>query len=142
MSNQFFVPGHACGVAFQVYGQGTVALLCVTSHTMEELVQLFDVSNTCHNGRTARLAGKGDHSGTINADMDLDAPPYLNPPYIRAGVSGVMYSHFKHYALGLPMQIPVIIEKVHYEFSIGSQSKWSFDVKENCLAGTFAMPAA
>lgn len=142
MANTNFVPGTVTPVSFQVFGQGIVSLLNITGHSMDEMTQLFDVSNTGHGGRTARLAGKGDHSGTVNADFDLDAPPYLNPPNIRSGVSGIILAYFSHYSLGRPMQIPVIIEKVHYEVSIGSQSKWSFDVKENIIAGSFVMPAA
>ncbi len=141
MANEAFQAGHNCPVSFQVFGQGAIALLNVTSHSMDELIALFDVSNTGHGGRTARLAGKGDHSGTVNCDFDADFPPYRNPPNIRAGVSGVILSYFSAYVLGKPITVPVIIEKVHYETAVGSQSKWSFDVKENIIAGSFVMPA-
>ena len=134
--------GHNTGVYFEVLGQGTVSSLCVSSHSLDISVLLFDVTGTCHGGNTARLAGKRDAAGTVNAFFDADSPPYLNPPYIREGVSGVMLFYFSSLALGRPMQVPVIIEKVHYETAVAGETKYSFDVKMNSLAGTFAMPAA
>ena len=138
-----FQSGANCPVRFQVTGQGGVSTLNVTSHNLDEMMTLADVSNTSHGGRSARLATKGDHKGTVNADFDADYPPYLNPPFIRAGVSGIMLFFYSALSLGRPIQVPVIIGRVHYEMAgVGSQTKWSFDVEENILAGLFVMPSA
>ena len=141
MSNNY-QPGFNCPVLFQVLGQGTVATLNVTSHNMDELVALIDVSGTIHAGRTGRLSAKGDHAGTVNAEFDADNPPYLNPPLIRAGISGIFFFYFSAISLSRPLQWPGVIEKVHYETSTAAESKWSFDVKENANAGFVVYPAA
>lgn len=128
-------------VQFQVLGQGQVALLNVTGHNLDDLIALIDVSGTRHAGLTARLAAKADAAGTVNAEFDADNPPYLNPPNIRKGVSGILLAYYSALSLGRPFQVPVIIEKVHYETSVAAESKWSFDWRMNAIAGVFVYPS-
>lgn len=105
---------------------------------------LFDVTNTGHEGETARIAGKKDWQGTVQADFDLDDPPYGlagGQPNIDAGVRGVIRKYVSPVAQGKFISIGVIIAKVHYESAVESQLKYSFDVKQNKLAGPFTYPA-
>lgn len=111
----------------------------MTGHTISVSALLFDVSNSGSGGRTARVAGKKDTSGEVQADFDLDAPPFNSPPTIEPGQSGLLLSYISPTA---PIQWPGVIEKVDYVCSgQNTQVKYSFSVKENCRAGSFVYPA-
>lgn len=135
-----FQAGHNCPVRFQVSGQA-VATLAVTAHSLDISVLLYNVTNTSHGGDTARIAGLRDAAGSIQADFDADLPPYLNPPFIQEGVSGIFLFFYSAVSLNRPIQVPMIIEKVHYSMQVGSQTKYSFDVKMNKLAGLLVYPS-
>jgi hypothetical protein len=135
-----YQPSHNCPVRFQVLGQGTVAQINVTSHDLDIEVLLYDVTNVTHGGDRARIAGLRDASATINADFDADYPPYLFPPNIIEGTSGIFLFYYSALALGRPIQVPMIIGKIHYSMKIAEQTKWSFDVKLNKLAGLLVYP--
>jgi hypothetical protein len=139
-----FQRGDLVGVAFGPTPD-TAAILNVTGHNLEDSAHLHDVTHTGLNGiGTARIAGLNDISGTIHADFDADAPPYLNPPRITSGTSGWLI-----FVLGAPpgsvgnlgssiqrqIEVPIIVEKVHYESAVKNQVKYSFNVKMNVLAG-------
>ena len=132
-----FVSGHRCPAQFQLSG-GVLTTLQIKGQSLDEDGLIFDVTHTGSGGRTARIAGKADHKGTINADFDLDVPPYLNPPGIRFGSTGIILFFFSP---SRPIQIPVIVSKVHYESAIESEVKYSFDVQENVLVGVIVYPA-
>ncbi len=137
MANNF-QRGDLCGIQFIVAGANPYTLN-VTSHNLDLSVLLFDITHTGLNGAgTARLAGKPDASGTVNADYDADASPFLNTPNIRPGAAGTI-AFFVAGPTGAPsaqsIQVPVIVEKVHFESSVQSQVKYSFEVKQNVLAG-------
>ncbi len=72
----------------------------------------------------------------MQADFDLDAPPYLLPQ-IRFGVQGIIH-HF--ISVTKFIQIPVVIAKVHYESAVENQLKYSFDVAMSVLAGSMVYP--
>lgn len=135
--NPAFQRGDQLPVSFQALGQGNVAVLAITGYTLDVSVLLFDVTNTSTGGNTARLAGKRDASGTINYDFDANSPTYLTPPNLVEGVSGVMLFFVKP---NNPIQVPIIIEKMHLESSVTSELKGSCDVKMNALAGQFVYP--
>jgi hypothetical protein len=123
---------------------GAQNVLNVRGWSGDHEVLRFDVTNTGHGGQTARITGKEDWRGTINADFDLDAAPYGNgagQPNIRAGTAGVIACYVAT-DLSKAIQIPVIISKVHYESAVESQLKYSFDVEMSVLAGFFIYPAA
>lgn len=132
-----FIAGHRTGIAFQALG-GVAGLLQVKSHTLDEDGLIFDVSHTLTGGRTARIAGKADTKGTVNADFDADLPPYLPPVNIRFGTLGFIAFYYQPTK---PIQIPVIVTKVHYEAAIENEVKYSFDVAENVLIGVVVYPA-
>lgn len=105
----------------------------------------FDVTHTGHSGETARITGKRDWRGTVQADFDLDAPPYNNAaggPNIRSGTRGVIRKYVAPVGQAKFIQIPVVIAKVHYETAVESQFKYSFDVEQSILAGDKIFPAA
>lgn len=136
-ANTNFQPGHKLPVAFQPTGGG-LSTLNVKGWNFEEDGALFDVSNTGHNGRTARIAGKADTKGSVNADFDADVPPYLPPPSIRFGTTGIIQWFVTPTKA---VQLPVIVGKLHFEASIESEEKYSFDVSENVLVGVPVYPA-
>lgn len=94
------------------------------------------MTSTGAGGLTARLAGKRDISGTVQADYDLDIPPY-GPVGIFDGLSGICAFNLNPLKA---VQAPVIVEKVHYESAVESEVKYSFDVKANSRAGFLVYP--
>ena len=136
MANNF-ISGHKAPVAIQVLGF-TAGTLNVRGWSLDEEVLVFDVTHTGTGGRTARIAGKADHKGTVNADYDADIPPYLAPVGIRAGGIAVILFFVSP---SKPIQVPVLITKVHYEAAIENEVKYSFEVAENVLAGVIVYPA-
>lgn len=70
-------------------------------------------------------------------DMDLDEPPYLDPPLLIAGVSGM--GAFGVSALKL-IQVPLIIEQLHFSSATDQEVKWDFDAKCNSRAGFIVYP--
>ncbi|HLN30476.1 MAG TPA: hypothetical protein VK395_22220 [Gemmataceae bacterium] len=146
MANNF-QRGDLCPVVFQPIG-GSPVTLNITSHNVDFTSTLFEVTHTGLNGAgVARIAGKQDASGTVKADYDSDLSPYAASPNIRNGVSGVILFYVgaptapvgvtgqQPPVQGKPLQVPVIIEKVHYESAVHNQVKFSFEVKLNVIAG-------
>jgi len=143
-----FQRGDLCPVAWSPFtgsGFATAFFLNVTSHNGDISSLLFDVTHTGLNGAgTGRIAGKQDASGTINADLDIDNTPY-DYYGIRNGQGGFLTYFLSSPLLGTPrfVEIPMSIEKVHYEVAVQSQVKYSFDAKMNVilgLAGTGSPP--
>lgn len=123
---------------FQATGAGAAARLNVTGWSGDREVLTFDVTHTGSGGNTARIAGKRDGRGNVNADFDADAPPYAAVPSIQEGVSGIITEYV---SITKFIQTPVIIKKLHFESAVGSQCKWNFDWEMNSLAGSFVYPA-
>ncbi len=140
-----FQRGELCPVAFAPYtagNLGTFVTLQITGYHADSTVKLADVTHTGLNGAgTGRLACKPDFSATINADFDADLPPYESPPSLNAGTNGLILFALSA-AGGTPanpneeqdISMPVVIEKLHFQSQVGSQVKYSFDVKQNLLA--------
>ena len=125
-----FQSGHLTPVQFQPVG-GPLLTLNVTSHTLDLMVALYDVTHTGHQGRgTARIAGKPDGSGNATMDYDADRSPVaLN---LVPGMSGF----FLFYQTPTrPIQLPAIIEKVNYKSAVAGKVEFNVDVKENILVG-------
>ena len=140
-----FQPGFVTGVQFKATGQGNTATLnAISSKSIDFLCTLIDVSgyNMAQQGRTGRLAGKLDTAVTISMHFDADNPPYLNPPFIQPGVSGILLYFLSTLSLNRPIQVPVIIEKCHSEDSYETNVKWNVDIKENAYAGLFVWPSS
>ncbi|MCC6421628.1 MAG: hypothetical protein IT429_25695 [Gemmataceae bacterium] len=133
-----FVAGWQAGVSFQPAG-GASTEVPVTGHNLDIMAQLFDVTQTSHNGGTARIAGKTDVSGTVNGALDADAMPHNAPLSIRPGTRGIILQKITPTKA---VQVPVIVEKLHYEAAVGNEVRFSFDVKYNVLAGDLVYPAA
>lgn len=140
-----FQPGFSTGLQFQATGQGSVALLtAIASKSFDWTCLLINVSgsNMVQAGRTGRLAGPQDSAVEVTLHYDADNPPYLNPPLIRPGVSGILLYHHAAVTLNRPIQIPVIIEKLHFEDGYETETKWGVSLKENAYAGLFVLPPA
>lgn len=131
-----FSRGDVCPIQFRPLG-GNVATLNVRRHNVELSHLLYDCTNSGTGGSTARLAMKADASGNVEADFDLDAPPY-GPPSIIDGIGGVIAFYLSPTKA---LQLPVSIEKVRYETSTETAVKYSFDVKMNVLMGLVVYPA-
>ncbi len=142
MANRF-ITGEKCSMNYQPVigiGQfGGVVTLSIKAMSLDEECIIADVSHTRTASRTARIAGKGDHKGTVNYTYDLDLKPYFSTPNIRAGSLGVA-------ALGFdplfPIQIPQIITKTHYESAIENEVRGSFDFAENIFSGAIVYPSS
>jgi hypothetical protein len=137
LQNQM-VSGHANPIQFQAVGQGQVATLNITGHTWDEEVLRHIITHTGSGGIQARLAGVLDGKGTVQADYDGGLPPYLNPPLIVAGVSGLMLFYVTPQKA---FQVPMIIAKVHYESAVQGKVSWSMDVEMNSQAGVYLRPS-
>src|SRR5579859_7581585 len=136
---QEFVSGHANPFAFQVLGQTNVATLNIKSSSWDEEINTILVTHSGSGGVAARLANVLDGHGTVNADLDLLAPPYLNPPYIVSGVSGLLIVNVAPLA-GRAFQVPGIIKKVHWENPVQGKVSYSFDVEMNSIVGLYMRP--
>lgn len=139
---QLFVSGHNNPVQFTVYGAGNVSTLDVTGHNFDEEVNRIIVTNSASGGVAARLANVLDIRGNVTAFYDLLKPPYINPPYIQAGISGNFFMYLSGAAAALRyFQIPAIIAKVHYESQVMGGVQWNFDFECNSIVGTYTRPA-
>jgi hypothetical protein len=134
---QNFARGDQGFFAIQPTG-GVATQVNITSHSLDLEVALFEVLNTGSGGVMARLVGRLDAKGTVNADFDLDLAAYLPIPNINVGVRGLTQFGL---APGRPIQIPSVIGKVHYEVAVTSQVKYSFDVSMDGRAGVVVYPA-
>jgi hypothetical protein len=135
-TNQF-VSGHVNPVQWQAIGQGLVSTLNVTGSSWDEEINTILVTHSGSGGLAARIANILDGKGTVNADLDLFAPPYLNVPGIVAGGVGALLIYV---GPGRPFQIPAIIKKVHYEQTVMTEVHWSFDIEMNSLVGLYVRP--
>lgn len=131
--------GDLLPLTFRLNNAGANVDLRVRQWSFDEEGLIFDVTNTTHGGRTARIAGKGDHKGTALICFDLTLPPYGASPGIRFGTSGV----FRHKisattgaAGDIFIRIPAIITKVHYESAVDQELRWSVDWAENFIVET------
>lgn len=132
-----YSPGSQCPVKFQPFG-GVQTTLNVKGWNFDEESVLADVSNTSHQGRTARIACKADHKGSVSASLDLDQLPFAAPVSIRAGTRGVLLFYLSPLK---PVQVPVVVSKLHHEMALEKEVSYSFDVQENVLAGNIVYPA-
>jgi hypothetical protein len=134
-----FQRGDLLPVFFQPFGANAAQRLNVTGWEGGRDVLLFDVTHTGLNGAgTARIAGKRDGTGTVNADYDADLSPYAAYG-IQEGVSGVILEYITPTRA---IQTPIIIEKLNFQSAAGSQLKYNFSWKMNVLAGLFVYPAS
>jgi hypothetical protein len=126
-----FVP-----VAWQPTG-GNLATLDIKEHTLDLSVLLVDVTSVSHQAVRARIAGPLDIAGTCQLALDLDAPPWANPPLVIPGLRGIA-------GFGInptkQMQVPVSIEKLHLASAIEKEVQWSVDMKGNRIAGLVVYP--
>lgn len=133
------VRGDQCPAIWQPVNLGLPAsALNIHDDSLDLTALLIDVTNTGSGGLTSRLVGKLDAAGTVNADVDLNIPPYLAPLFIVPGVSGVVGKTVG--PLGRIFQVPVSVEKVHYQSAIDTEVKYSFDHKMNARAGFLIYP--
>lgn len=131
-----YQPGHFAPVQWQRVG-GQLALLNIKSHSIDLSVLLHDVTSTGSGGGRARIAGPLDAAGTVNLDLDMDQPPYADPPLILSGVRGVAGFGF---TLVRQLQVPMIVEKLHFAAEVDREVMWSTDMKFNQLAGVLIYP--
>jgi hypothetical protein len=134
------VRGDACPSIWQAVNVGPVVTLNVHDDNLDISVLLFDTTNTGCFGATSRLAGKLDASATINATFDLAQPPYLAPLFILPGLSGILAKSVGPGATRI-IQVPQIVEKLHFQSGVDSEVKYSFDAKMNCRVGTLIYPS-
>lgn len=76
------VSGHS-GRTGRVYINGSE--LCVTSQKWKEVADEEEVTNSCSAGYAQFEYGNRHVEGSIEADWDIAANPFLDPPLLRAG---------------------------------------------------------
>ena len=136
MANNF-QDGSRVPVSFFPSG-GSLTQLNVKSHTLDLDVLTFDVTHTATGGNTARIGGKADAKGTVNACLDIDNPPYATAPNIIPGVRGIILFYVSAVKF---TQVPVIVKKLHFESGTEQEVRWSFDVEMDAHTGSFVFPA-
>lgn len=117
---------------------GGTAVLQIKNHNIDISALLVDVTHTGLGGVTGRIGQKIDAAGSINADFDLDFPPYGNPPLIVPATSGICVFGVSP-AKGI--QIPSIVERLRFQSAVETAVQYSFDVKCNRLAGALVFPS-
>ncbi len=132
--------GDLLPVIWQATG-GTGGVLNIVGYDVSLENMLHDVTGTRHGGYRARIAGLADVTGNVKAHFDLDVMPWVDPPTIRPGVSGVIGFYVSIQATGKYVQVPCIIEKLHLVSGVENALAYDFDVKLNILAGTFLLPS-
>ncbi len=145
MANRF-VPGHFAPVSWtptlgplaNVPALGASTLLNIKSHDLKLSVLLHDVTHTGSLGVRGRLAGPLDADGNVQLDLDLDQLPFLAIPLIAPGISGIAV-----FGLSLVggIQVPLIVETLHFASAVDKEVMWDFAGKMNSRAGFLVYPA-
>jgi hypothetical protein len=125
---------------FQPTG-GPATTLCVTGHSLDIEVLVYEIINTCSGGLMWRITGRTDAKGSIQADFDLDAPPYVAPQSIIPGMKGIAIFGMNQQA-NKGIQVPGLISKNHYEVAMNAQVKYNFDFQLDARQGQLVYPAA
>lgn len=116
---------------------GATTVLNIKNHSFDLMATLFDVTGTGSGGGTARIGGKLDFNGTINAALDLDALPWLAIPNILPLTRGITAFYVSPIAF---IQVPTIVEKFHGQSAVDSEVQYSFDVKMDAHSGLLIFP--
>jgi hypothetical protein len=132
-----FQAGHLVPVTWQASG-GANFLLNIKEQDLALIALLLDVTGYKAGGLRARLAGVIDIEGRIVCDMDADEPPYLAPPLILPGVSGIAVFGT---TIARGIQCPLICEKLHQSGGTEKELMWDANWKSNSLAGLLVFPA-
>lgn len=133
-----FQAGHLIPVTWQANGNGAPFLLNIKEQDLSLQVLLHDVTGYKALGVRARIAGPLDVDGRMVLDMDASEPPYINPPLIVPGVSGIAVFGT---TLVRGIQVPLICEKYHQGGSTDKELMWDASWKCNSLAGLIVYPA-
>src|SRR5438270_127319 len=113
-----FQRGDLLGVRWLPSGNSRTQTLGVKGWTIDDMLLLFDVTNTRHQGAgTARIGGKGDFAGTVNMDFDADDAGWMSPNAVVKGQSGLMFFYLTPTS---PVQLPAIIEKLNFVSAVDS----------------------
>lgn len=134
--SQNFSPGQFCGANWIQTG-AQAAFLEIRGHNLDVSVMLFDVSNTGNVGGRSRMAGLLDAAGTINTFLDLDQPLYAQGVNVQPGVRGLAEFGV---SLTRQIQIPSIIEKLHFATTVDQALEASFDAKMDARSGVLVFP--
>ena len=137
MANNF-VPGHFAPILWRAAGTPADVQLNIKDHNVELSVLLHDVTHTGTAGIRARIAGPLDAAGSVNASLDLDAPPYMTTISLFPGTQGLCLFSF---TLTRALQIPVRVEKLKFQVAVDKEVMYGFDVKMDALAGVIVYPA-
>lgn len=133
-----FVPGHTVPVAWRAQGNNALFTLNIKEHSLELSVLLHDVTGVKSQGVRARIAGPTDVSGRVVLDLDMDEAPITAAVGVQPGTRGVAL-------WGLDatrgIQVPLIVEKLHFSGSTDKEMMWDSDMKCNSLAGSIVYPA-
>lgn len=132
-----FVPGHFAPIAWQASGAAASTTLQIRDHNVELETLLHDVTHTGTSGVRARIAGPLDAQGSVNATLDLDAPPY-GAVSLFPGTKGICAFGF---TTTRSLQLPVRVAKLKFMTAVDKEVAYGFDVKMDALAGVVVYPA-
>lgn len=135
-----FVAGDSAGLAWQPVGVAFSSLLNVKEASQDLMALLLDVTGTLAGGIRHRIAGPIDGASEVTASIDMDGPPYATPILLGPGLRGLLL-YFVSAPLNKAFQIPSIVEKVHYQYSIETEVRYSFSLKVSGLVGALLNPS-
>src|SRR5262249_37446504 len=134
-----FGPGWQCPVVFLPMVAGIVKpgqILQITNHTGDFSGVLVSVKHTGTQGHEARIGCGDDFRATVNADFDLGAPPFVDPPLILPQQPGVI----RVYLAGSYFhEFGVRIERVHWQAPVSDKVSYSFDVLMDWLTSPYTL---
>lgn len=119
-------------------GRFNGADICVTSWSATETAESFDTTNACDQGNTSSIPGATTLTGTATAFYDSAAPPFANPPNIRAGATGPLNLFLKDDSSPSIDVTTAEITEVTVNSEVKGVVNFSFNFKNN---GAYTMPA-
>ncbi len=131
MANNF-VSGHSNPVKFTPAG-GAEQTLNIESWDETTDGLIFEVTHSGTTGLAARIAGRKDVKGRVQASLDLDLFPWAAGTSIDFGQKGVI----KCYVSATKFeQIPIIIAEVHERSAVNENVKYDFSFQLDTLSGS------
>lgn len=84
------VSGHA-GYTGRTFINGNE--FCQTSYNVQEIAEEYETTNSCSAGKNEYEYGNTHLEGSMEADWDIGANPYVDPPELRAGQAYGLRAH-------------------------------------------------
>jgi len=135
-----FGPGWQSPVVFfpiDVSGAPQIGqVLQITGHTGDWTGVLSSVKHTGTEGHEARIGCGDDFKATVNADFDLGAPPFEDPPFVVPQAPGVIRVYL---ASDYYHEFGVRVSRIHWQTPVNDKVSYSFDVEMDWLSWPYTI---